>query len=294
MDLLEKMSTFVRVVEAGSLSAAAKQLRISPAAVSRQIATLETEVRAALLARTTRSMALTAAGREYYTRCVRILSDVEDAQTALRGDPMDGPLSISAPVTFGTARVIPHLVAFRKRHPRIRLDLRLEDRLVDPVSENVDVLLRVGGLPSEALVAHRLMTFSRILVASPAYLRSRGEPKTPEALAKHCALAHTRGDGHQQLSLQKDGRTTSTMMSVVFRSNSLFALRQLAIAGDGVALLPDWFVENEVERRSLRVVLPGWNGEPFSAYAMHRVELRGAPRVRAFIDYLREVLAWKV
>ena len=83
-------------------------------------------------------------------------------------------------------------------------------------------------------------------------------------------------------------------MSVVFRSNSLFALRQLAIAGDGVALLPDWFVENEVERRSLRVVLPGWNGEPFSAYAMHRVELRGAPRVRAFIDYLREVLAWKV
>jgi len=294
MDLLEKMSTFVRVVEAGSLSAAAKQLRISPAAVSRQIATLETEVRAALLARTTRSMALTAAGREYYTRCVRILSDVEDAQTALRGDPMDGPLSISAPVTFGTARVIPHLVAFRKRHPRIRLDLRLEDRLVDPVSENVDVLLRVGGLPSEALVAHRLLTFSRILVASPAYLRSRGEPKTPEALAKHCALAHTRGDGHQQLSLQKDGRTTSTMMSVVFRSNSLFALRQLAIAGDGVALLPDWFVENEVERRSLRVVLPGWNGEPFSAYAMHRVELRGAPRVRAFIDYLREVLAWKV
>ena len=291
MDLLEKMSTFVRVVEAGSLSAAAKQLRISPAAVSRQIATLETEVRAALLARTTRSMALTAAGREYYTRCVRILSDVEDAQTALRGDPMDGPLSISAPVTFGTARVIPHLVAFRKRHPRIRLDLRLEDRLVDPVSENVDVLLRVGGLPSEALVAHRLMTFSRILVASPAYLRARGEPKTPEALAKHCALAHTRGDGHQQLSLQKDGRTTSAMMSVVFRSNSLFALRQLAIAGDGVALLPDWLVENEVERRSLRVVLPGWNGEPFSAYAMHRVELRGAPRVRAFIDYLREVLA---
>jgi DNA-binding transcriptional LysR family regulator len=291
MDLLEKMSTFVRVVEAGSLSAAAKQLRISPAAVSRQIATLETEVRAVLLARTTRSMALTAAGREYYTRCVRILSDVEDAQTALRGDPMDGPLSISAPVTFGTARVIPHLVAFRRRHPRIRLDLRLEDRLVDPVSENVDVLLRVGGLPSEALVAHRLMTFSRILVASPAYLRARGEPKTPEALAKHCVLAHTRGDGHQQLSLQKEGRTTSTMMSVVFRSNSLFALRQLAIAGDGVALLPDWLVENEVERRSLRVVLPGWNGEPFSAYAMHRVELRGAPRVRAFIDYLREVLA---
>lgn len=281
MDLLDKMGTFVRVVEAGSLSAAAKQLRLSPAAVSRQIATLERETRAPLLSRTTRSMSVTAAGRDYYERCVRILRDVEDAHATLRGDPLDGPLSVSVPLTFGTARVVPHLGILRKRHPRLRLDLHLEDRIVDPVSENVDLLVRVGGTPPDSLVAHSLLTFGRLLVASPAYLRARGEPKTPEALAKHDALS-------------RPGAGTGTLpsgMNVVFRTNSLFALRQLALAGDGIALLPDWLVEREIAERKLRIVLPGWYTERTTAYALHRIEQRGAPRIRAFLGFLRDVLS---
>jgi DNA-binding transcriptional LysR family regulator len=186
--------------------------------------------------------------------------------------------------------VIPHLELLRKRHPRLRLDLRLEDRLVDPVSENVDLLVRVGGVPPETLVAHKLLSYARVLVASPSYLRTCGEPRTPEGLAKHDALVHTGADSKPVLSLQKDGAFVRPSMNVVFRSNSLFALRQLALAGDGIALLPEWMVERELKHRTLHVVLPEWQAEPVTAYAFHRVELRGAPRVRAFIDYLHEVL----
>ena len=290
MNLFEKMSTFVRVVEAGSLAAAAKQLRISPAAVSRQIATLEEEVKSSLLTRTTRSMALTSAGRDYYQRCVAILHDVDDAHAALRGDPMEGPLTVSIAVTFGTGRVIPHLEVLRKRHPRLRLDLRLEDRTVDPVSENIDVLVRVGLVPPDTLVAHELVTYRRVLVASPSYLRAHGEPKSPEALAKHDAFGPMGGGPRRTFVLSKDGVVARQVVNAVFRSNSLFAHRQLALAGDGIALLPDWFVDREVDRGALRVVLPGWQSEPITGYAMHRVELRGAPRVRAFVEFLREVL----
>lgn len=127
MDLLTKMATYVRVVESGSLTAAAKQLRISSAAVSRQIATLERELGVSLLARSTRRMAVTVPGRRYYERCVRILRDVEDAQTVKESDEVEGLLKISAPVTFGLACVAPQMNALMKKHPGLVVDLQLED-----------------------------------------------------------------------------------------------------------------------------------------------------------------------
>ena len=159
MGLLDKMATYVRVIEAGSFSAAAKQLRVSSAAVSRQIATLEAELGAPLLARSTRRMAVTSAGRRYYERCLRILRDVDEAQAIGRGEGLDGLLLVSAPVTFGLARVVPHVHSLLTKHPGLRVDLRLEDRLIDLVLEGVDVAIRVGGeLPeSTGLVAHRIL-----------------------------------------------------------------------------------------------------------------------------------------
>jgi DNA-binding transcriptional LysR family regulator len=130
MDLLEKMSTYVRVIEAGSFSAAAKQVRLSPAAVSRQIAALEAEVRFPLVLRSTRRMEVTPAGRRYYERCLRILREVDDAQSVGRSEVLDGLLQVSAPVSFGLARVVPHMHALMSKHPGVRIDLRLEDRLI--------------------------------------------------------------------------------------------------------------------------------------------------------------------
>ena len=293
MDLLDKMATFVRVVEAGSFSAAAKQIRISTAAVSRQIMTLEGELHTRLLTRSTRRMAITSEGRQYYERCLRILRDVDEAQSIGRSGQIDGVLRVNASVTFGVARVIPHLDGLMKKYPQLRVDLRLEDRLVDLVMEGVDVVIRAGGMPPEStqIVAHRLLGYQRVIVASPAYLARHGTPKTPEALAKHRALVHAPGDLTDTWTLIDDDREARVGVDVVFRSNALFALRHLAVVGGGIALLPDWFVADDVERRALRIVLPEWRTEAVSVHALHRIEHRGAPRVKAFIDHLRAAYA---
>ncbi len=293
MDLLEKMSTFVRVVEAGNFSSAAKQLRLSAAAVSRQIATLEEELKVSLLRRSTRRMAITAAGRLYYERCLRILREVEDAQALGRGAAIDGFLRVNAPVTFGLARLVPHLHALMQRHRGLRLDLRLEDRLIDLALEGMDVAIRVGGAPPESsdVVAQPLFGFRRILVASPRYLKRMGEPKTPEALAKHDALTHPLGNAPDSWSLTDGEREARVRLNVMVRSSALHAVRALAEAGAGVALLPDWLVTDEVRARSLRVVLPAWHTEPVSVHALYRTAQRGSARVRALIDHLRAAYA---
>lgn len=287
MDLLEKMATYVRVIESGSFSAAAKQQRISPAAVSRQIATLEADVKASLLVRSTRRMSVTPAGRRYYERCLRVLREVEEAQAVGRGSELEGPLNVSAPVTFGVAAVIPQIHGFVKKHPGIRIDLRLEDRRVDLISEGVDVAIRVGSLPPETtdVIAQPLVSYRRVLVASPGYLRRKGEPKTPEGLAKHDALTHPLEDA--SWSVSNAGREARVRLNVVFRSNALFALRELAAQGVGVALLPAWFVTEAVKAGVLRVVLSDWQTERVTGIAIHRTEHRGAPRVRTFIEHLR-------
>jgi len=298
MDVLEKMATYVRVVEAGSFSAAAKQLRISPAAVSRQISTLEDELRVPLLRRTTRKMSITPAGRGYYERCLRILREVDDAQALGRTGATEGLLSISAPVTFGLACVVPRLSSFMAAHPGLRVELRLEDRLIELALEGVDVAIRVGSvLPdSTDVIAHELMSFRRVLVAAPAYLKKRGEPRTPEALVKHDALAYPSGDALDSWILVHQEREARVRLNAVFRSNAPSALRALAIDGAGIAMLPAWFVDEDLERRALRLVLPGWETEPVAVRALYRREHRGSARVRALVEHLRAAYrrsAWR-
>jgi DNA-binding transcriptional LysR family regulator len=290
MDLLDKMTTYVRVVEAGSFSAAAKQQRISSAAVSRQIATLEAELRQTLLWRSTRRMAVTAAGDRYYQSCLRVLREVDDAQALGTDQPVEGFLQVSTPVTFGLARVVPHVHSLMTKHPRLRVDLRLEDRLIDLTLEGVDVAIRVGTmLPKRTdLVAHRLFSFRRVMVASPDYVKRKGEPSDPEALVQHQTLSYPVGTPADIWILSRDGQELRVRLNVAFRCNALHALRDLAVAGGGIALLPDWLVADEVRRCTLRLVLPDWQTEAVQVNALHRTKVRGAPRVRAFVDHLRE------
>ncbi len=289
MDLFDKMATYVRVVEAGSFSAAAKQLRISSGAVSRQVAALEGNLRRTLLRRSTRRMEITAEGRHYYEACLRVLREVEDAQATGRGLSHDGPLQITAPVTFGLDRVVPHVSALMAKNPRLRVDLRLEDRLLDLALEGVDVAIRVGKAPiaTADIIAHPLGSFRRLLVASPAYLKRRGQPKTPEALAKHDALTYTVPGVADAWTLIDGGRQANVRLNVVFRSTSPHAVRELAMAGTGIGLLPEWFVADQTRSEALRVVLPAWRGPPVSVYAIHRTEHRGTQAVRALVERLR-------
>ena len=293
MDLLEKMSTYVRVIEAGSFSAAAKQVRLSPAAVSRQIAALESEVRFPLVLRSTRRMEVTPAGRRYYERCLRILREVDDAQSVGQSEVLDGLLQVSAPVSFGLARVVPHMHALMSKHPGVRIDLRLEDRLIDLAFDGMDVAIRVGGTPPEStdVIAHPLFAFRRVLVASPGYLKRNGEPKTPEAIAKHDALSYGVGTPFDSWALSDGSREARLRVNVIFRSNAVHATKALVLKGAGIALLPDWLVTEEVQRRTLRVILPAWKTELIGVHALHRTLLRGAPRVRLLIEHLRAAYA---
>lgn len=292
MDLLNKMATFVRVVESGSLTAAAKQLRISSGAVSRQIATLEGDLQTSLLTRSTRKMAITPSGRRYYERCVRILRDVDDAQKIDRSDGVDGQLKISAPVTFGLACVAPQMSALMKKHPGLLIELQLEDRFVDLMLEGIDVAIRVGSAPPEStdLIAHELMTYRRALFAAPSYLKKHGSPRSPELLANHATLMHPMGLT-DTWTLRRGEEEARVKPRVAFRSNALHALRELAIDGAGIVLLPEWFASAEVASQRLRMVLPLWRPLPVIASAIYRKDQRGAPRVRALIEHLRSSLA---
>jgi DNA-binding transcriptional LysR family regulator len=176
-----------------------------------------------------------------------------------------------------------------RRYPGLRIDLTLEDRMIDLALEGADVAIRVGAAPpdSTSLIAHELSSFRRILVASPDYLKRRGEPRTPEALAKHDVLSFSARAWADVWGLANEHREAQVRLNVVFRSNALHAVRHLAITGSGVALLPEWLVRKDVEERTLRVVLRGWQSEPVSVSAIHRTEHRGSARVRALIEHLR-------
>jgi DNA-binding transcriptional LysR family regulator len=290
VDLLNKMSKFVRVIEAGSISAAARQLGLTAAAVSREVSTLEEQVRVPLLVRTTRRMTVTEAGRTYYDHCLRILRQVEEAQAI--GDPniVRGTLTVSAPVTLGIARVAPHVPALLAAHPALDVDLRLEDRVVDLVAEAVDVAIRTSPPPpvSHAIIAHPLMSYPRVLVASPTYLRRRGVPKRPEDLSEHDAVSESRdGDARVTWTMQRSDRRRRGQPVVRLRCNARYAVRDAALRHVGLALLPEWLVEDDVKRGRLRIVLPRWEFERTQVSALHRVELRGTPRVRIFVEHLR-------
>lgn len=297
MDLLTRMATFVRIVETGSLSAAARRLRLSLPAISRQLRALEDELGAPLLLRTTRRLTVTETGRAYYERCVRILRDVDEAQRSARThDDVAGRLVVTASVTFGLLRVAPTLPGLLAAHPRLQVDLRLEDRVSDLVGDAIDVAIRASALlpaDSAGLVATTLPPLPRVVVAAPGYLRRRGEPREPAGLARHDALVAVSGHGTAmtQWRLSQGERTETVTVREVLACNALVVLRDAAVAGLGVAMLPAWLVEREVEAGSLREILSRWTCPPAQLSAVYRVELRGAARVRTFVEHLRAALA---
>lgn len=283
------MTTFVRVVEAGSLSAAGKQLHVSVAAVSRQIAALERELGTTLVARTTRRMTVTTEGQAYYERCLRILRDVAEAQAAFRGGGLEGSMRVSLPVTVAFRSGASLFAPLLAKHPSLRLDLRFEDRLVDLVLEDVDVAIRVAALPplSTEIVAHPLSRWGRIVVASPAYVRRHGEPKTPAALGAHLAVSPLRDAVTETWKLVNGTGTADVRMKVRCSCNAGNVLRDLAVGGAGVALFPEWFVAADLRERRLRHLLPGWESEPVVIHALYRAAHRDDARVRLLVDHLR-------
>lgn len=296
MDLLSAMATFVRVTDAGSLSKAARGLKVSPAAVSRQLTTLERELGAALLVRTTRRIALTEEGRRFYEHAERTVNDAEEARASVREDrAVTGLTTVSAPTALGLAGLDVSLVGLLADNPGLRIDLRLEDHPVDLLADGIDVAIRAGLVPpdSATLIAQTLATSERVIVGAPGYLRRRGEPRKPSDLVAHDAIVHLHvGGGVGVWRLHAGNESQDIAVSGRLRANGLHVLRNAAIHGAGLALLPRFLVAADIQSKRLRALaLGGWQPASQAIYALVRVESKNRARVRVFLDHARRHLA---
>jgi DNA-binding transcriptional LysR family regulator len=290
MDLLAQMATFVRIVEGKSLSSAARSQRMSLPAISRQLRALEADLGVGLITRSTRRLHVTDAGQRWYAHCVRVLRELDAARSdvgALRG--VRGTLVVSASFALGVDRIVPALAPLVAAHPQLEVDLRLEDHAVDLVAEGVDVAIRAGLPPpdSTAYVAQPLFDMSRIVVASPRWPRKHGTPREPAALARHACLVQVTPAGAAIRWQLRRGDVDETVdVRGRLRSNSPVALCGLAADGAGPAYLPDWVVADDLAAGRLRRILPAWSSPRVLTWAVYRTELRGTPRLGAFLDAL--------
>jgi len=293
MDLLSRARSLVRIVEAGSLSAAARGLGLSLPAISRQVQTLEAELGVKLLVRTTRNLRLTEEGRRFLEHATRLVREADAALESVRpGREVRGPMVLSASVTLGVLRIVPGLTAFLHKHSALQLELRLEDRSVELVSEGVDIAVRAGmALPDSAgLVAQLLASFERHLVGSPAYLRRHGVPKSVPALAGHVAVLGPDASGEWHFAEEAEG--TRVIVPPSLRVSTLLGVHAAVLAGLGLAILPDFVVGDALRDGSLKQILPRARLAPVTSHALYRVEQRGMPRIEAVLGYLRGCLPY--
>lgn len=294
MARFEELQTFVRVVEAGSLTAAAGQLGIAKSAVSRRLSELEGRLGAQLLRRTTRRLSLTDTGRSYFDRAQRILADVAEAEAAVSQahDTLQGRLRVAAPLSFGLLHLGPAITEFMQYHPRVRFDLDFNDRQVDLLAEDIDVAIRIARLDDSSLVARRLWSSRLVLCASPAYLREYGIPATPADLASHQELVYTNSPGPRQWILHgTDDQPHRVRAQERLRSNNGDFLCRAAVAGQGVLLAPTFIVHEPLRSGELVPLLPGYTHAEISAYALYPQTRHLSQRVRAFVKFLAERFA---
>jgi DNA-binding transcriptional LysR family regulator len=291
MDLLSQMETFVRMAETGSLSAAARARSLSLPAVSRQLRALERDLGSALVIRSTRRLRLTDAGQRWYANCLRILRDLEAARADVSASNAPrGTLTVSMPVSLGLVVVMPRVHALLARHNELSVNVRMEDHIVDMVSDAVDVVVRGGiELPdTTSFISRPLLQFRRIPVASPAYLRRHGMPRDPETLARHECLVQLAAQGLlDEWEFLRGEETRTVRVSGRLRATPL-ALLEAALAGHGIALLPQWLVDRDAVAGRLKAVAVGWQTPPTTVWALYRAEARSAARVRAFVDAMTD------
>ncbi|MFK3890528.1 LysR family transcriptional regulator [Sphingomonas sp. NPDC079357] len=281
---------FAQVIEAGSLSAAARALGISPAMASKRLARLEARLGVRLIQRTTRRLAATDAGERFHADVVTILRDIAAAEarvTGARDDPA-GILRVSAPTSFGRLHIAPRLHDFLREAPGVSLELMLDDANVDLVAARIDVAVRIASVIPPSLVAHRLADSPRLLCAAPAYLAERGSPRTPGELSRHRLLA---AEGQSPWRLVNGRRHLSIDVQSHVRTNSSEIVRELALSGVGIALRSLWDVGDALSAGRLVPVLPGWEGpRDLAIHALHPRAPTVPAAVTAFIAFLRRTL----
>ncbi|MEK6354462.1 MAG: LysR family transcriptional regulator [Burkholderia cenocepacia] len=296
IDDLPALDTFARIVSAGSLSAAARELDLSLSVVSKRLAHLESRLGVRLLHRTTRQQTLTDDGAQFHAQVLRILAEVEHAETLMRDrrGTVSGVLRVTAPGELGRLRIAPLVAAFQQRHPQLTVQLMLTDAVVDLLAADIDVAVRIGNLADSTMIARELAPNHRVLCASPGYLAAHGWPAHPAELRAHRCIVM--GD-QPRAEWRFDGAQGGVAVEVTaaLLTNDGGAARTLALEGAGIALKSIWDVGADLDAGRLVRVLPAFEASAAPLHAVYPGARHVPLRVRTFVDFLREQLrdAWR-
>jgi len=292
MDLLGPMRTFVRVVEAGSFTAVAAEQNTTQPTISRQVAALEDHLGARLLTRTTRALTLTDDGRAFYEHALRALEAIGEAENAVgrRQAKPSGSLRLAVPVVLGRRHIVPRLARFLARYPEVAIDLAMSDGFVDLVEQGIDLAIRVGEITDQSLVARKIGMVRRVTVASPAYLKAKGTPRTPDDLKRHDCIVYTRlATGNRWHFESRDGPLSVTV-SGRYRVDNSEAVREGVLAGLGIAVIPAFAFSDEIKRGTVKVLLKAYEPKLLPLNAVYPSRRYVPLRVRAMIDFLSHEL----
>jgi DNA-binding transcriptional LysR family regulator len=288
MNRLESMSILVAVVDAGSLSAAARHLGMPLATVSRKVAELESHLKTRLLHRTTRQLSLTEAGASYVAACRRILEDIGEAERTATGEyaAPKGELVVTAPVVFGRLHIVPVVAEFLAQYPEIDIRLVLTDRVVHMMDEQVDVAVRIGELPDSALMATRVGTVRRVVCASPAYLATHGAPARPRDLSGHNCITFEVLESKRAWVFETGKSELSVPVHSRLAVNTAEAAIAAAILGVGLIRVLSYQVADAIREQTLRVVLDTFESAPLPISLVHTGQAPLPLKLRAFLDFV--------
>jgi DNA-binding transcriptional LysR family regulator len=291
MDRLQAMTTFVRVVENGSFSGAARQLNVGQPAVSKTIAQLEDWLQVRLLLRSTHGLTPTEAGQRFYERAQRAIEEASEAEQEARGAGagLSGRLRVSAATTFARLHVVPHLPAFLNANPDLEIEVILDDRVIDLVAEGVDIALRMGELPDSTAVARKLASSRRSVLATPAYLERCGVPQSPAELGSHQALIYSQAASGW--TFKRGSAETSVSVHGRVRVSAAEGLRAAVLADMGLTIASDWMFWPELTSGAVRRVLEAWALPTIDLWAVFPTGRLASAKARAFATFVEGVLA---
>lgn len=297
MDRLQAMQTYVRVVESGSFSAVARELSTTQSAVSKQVAALEKYLGVRLLSRTTRAVAPTDDGLRYFELARRLVGEIGEAEADLRRSErtLVGALRVATSVGYGLRVLLPYVQSFMRKYPELRVDFKLDDGFVDLVEQGIDVAVRIGPLADSSLIARRIATSQRQLVASKKYLRTLGGkshwPQIPQDLLQHPCIVYTglRSRNHWEFSTS-DGSSVSVRVQGPLQTNSSEVLRAALLEGQGIGYVPDWLLKDQVGSGDVVVLMPDWQVAPIPVHLVSPASRKHSAKVRAFGDHVTQAL----
>jgi DNA-binding transcriptional LysR family regulator len=294
MDRLAAMGAFARVVETGSFSAAARQLRVGQPAVSKTVAQLEDYLGVKLLLRSPRGLAPTEAGQIFYERAKRTIEEADEAELAARGAGagLTGRLRFSAAITFTRLHVFPKLPLFLAAHPGLAIDAVLDDRNIDLIEEGIDVALRMGVPADSAMTARLIGRAQRLVLGAPAYFARAGEPAAPRDLARHAAVVYAQGGGGATWTLRNGSAEETVTLNDRVRVTAAEGVREAVLAGVGLCIAAAWMFEVELAAGRVKPVLTAWSLPALDLWAAFPAGRRPSAKARAFAAFVAEQLRY--